>query len=55
MVENPFERVTIAPESGIPEPQVVMVPLTVPWAGAEQVGNLNLPILVLQLKELLVL
>jgi hypothetical protein len=55
VVENPFEACTIAPERGTPESQALIVPLSVPCAGAVQVGNLNLPILVRQLKLLLVL
>jgi hypothetical protein len=49
VVENPFESCTIAPLSGAPESQAVIIPATVPCAGAAQVGNLNLPIRVRQL------
>jgi hypothetical protein len=55
VVENPFDTCTIAPEIGTPESHAVIVPESVPCAGAVQVGNLNLPILVRQLKLLFVL
>ena len=42
----------IAPEIGAPVSHEVIVPVTVPCAGVVHVGNLNEPILVLQLNEL---